>query len=652
MKSDRKIFPLVVLVTGLGSCVPVVAETLRVPDIVVSATRAERPDYRNLPVVDVISRDEIVVSGARNLTELLRGRAGIHVRDLYGDGSSTSIDMRGFGGSASANTLIMVDGRKLNSSADSATLYLNAVNLDNVEQVEIIQGSSGILFGNQAVGGAINIITRRPEAARLEARAAIGSYNTSDAMLRFEDRFADGWALRLNANYRDTDNYRDHNDAELKTLSFLLEQDFEAGRFFIEHEYLDEYLLTPGALFLYEIAVDRRQSVANYAGDYIDTQSHVTRLGGEYTLNADWQFKAEVGFRKDTRDFVQSFRNFPGTLSVQRREVLDFNPRLIGSFENVQLTAGIDTQLSDYRLRTLFGPQEVEQDIVAYYLQGIVPLRANLTAVLGVRYTTVDNEINTGGAPIDLDDDVTIGSAALTWQLDQKFKLYARADQNYRFAKVDEHTNPVFGQPTGLKNQTGITYETGLEYASTLFRGTAMVYRIDLNDEISFDASGYANVNLDESSRRGAALSFERVLNDAWLVGGNYDYIDSEITAGAHEGNRVPLVPEHRVRLYAEVSLTSATRLNAEAVWVGDQIYGGDFSNQFTPLDEYTVMNLNLLYEQPDWQLSLRVNNLFNEEYAETGNIGQDVGFVSRASQNPSPERNLWLQLSFNLDVL
>ena len=131
--------------------------------IVVSATRAPDRSIGTAANIQVIDRREITASGAANVTELLRGRAGVHVRDLFGDGSNATVDMRGFGATAASNVLVLVDGRRLNPSSDVGTLFFNSVPLQEVERIEIVQGSAGVLFGNQAIGGVINVITRRPE---------------------------------------------------------------------------------------------------------------------------------------------------------------------------------------------------------------------------------------------------------------------------------------------------------------------------------------------------------------------------------------------------------------------------------------------------------------------------------------------------------
>ncbi|MEW8628115.1 MAG: TonB-dependent receptor plug domain-containing protein, partial [Candidatus Thiodiazotropha sp.] len=148
------------------------ADTELVP-LMVSATRSEQVTPLIPASIRVIDRQQIERSAANNLLQLLNGQSGIQISSLVGDGSQAVVDMRGFGPTAGSNTLILVDGRRLNNSGDQAAPDLSSIDLRRVERIEIVQGSAGTLFGNQAVGGMINIITRVPEKLSGQVSAGI-----------------------------------------------------------------------------------------------------------------------------------------------------------------------------------------------------------------------------------------------------------------------------------------------------------------------------------------------------------------------------------------------------------------------------------------------------------------------------------------------
>jgi len=617
------------------------AETL--PEILVSAGRTAEHSLDIPAAATIIDQREIADSGARSVTELLRTVTGVHVSDGIGDGGNARIDMRGFGSTAQSNVAVMINGRKINSATDSASLYLNSIDLGNVAQIEIIEGSAGILYGNQAVGGVINIITKRPDTRSRRARAGGGSYDGWELMGGLTELIGSQAGLSLQAHKRDSDNYRDRNASRMERVDARLEITHHVGYSYIDAQYLHDYVQTPGALLADEVKEDRRQAI--FDNDYLDTDSYVLRLGTSQMLDAHWRLEAELALRDDDRDFIQSFRGFPGTKSTQDRDSTELTPRLIGRFDDTVITLGMDILSTDYSLRTAFGPQGDDQDIVAWYGQVNHPLTPKLSVTTGLRHARVEDDIDNGGMAVDLDDSVTVGSLGLSYRPGQTWRLFLRADQNYRFAKVDEHTNVPFGQPVGLDTQRGISYETGAEYAAGGLSLTARAYHLRLKDEISFDAITYTNVNLSRSRRNGVALSVDGNLSRRLRAGAGYEYLDAEITSGVHDGSQVPLVPENKANAYLEYRPTIEWMGRLDVEYVDEQYLGSDYDNSSKPLDDYTVANLVVHRDLGDWRLSARVNNLFDEEYSETGATSfAGDGF------NPAPERNFWVGVSYQLE--
>jgi len=612
--------------------------------IVISAGRTAEPSLSIPAGYTLIEREQIESSGARNLPQVLESVAGIHVTDGVGGGGSAIIDMRGFGATSVSNVAVLIDGRKINAATDASSLYLNSIDLENVERIEIIEGSAGTLYGNQAVGGMINVITRKPSQRQLSVRAGVGSYDSHELGAAYSQRLDNGLSLQLNANVRESDNYREHNASEVKRLSAAVGLAHGQGETQLGFSHLDDYQQTPGALLASEIAADRRQVTADFVNDYFDTRSQVLRLSTRQPIDGAWRFEGELALRRDEREFIQSFRGFgPGSLATQDRDSIELNPRLIGVLDATTLTLGADLQRTDYLLVSAFGPQGNDQDIVAAYAQVQYRFNPAVSLTGGLRHARVDNQIDNGGTPVDLDDDVTVGSLGLVYQADDALRLYARADQNYRFAKVDEHTNTVFTQPVGLDTQTGISYETGLDWTRAAYQLKARLYRLDLQDEISNDASNFlANINLDRTRRLGGGLSAEARLAPRARGGISYEYIDSEITSGPHSGSRVPLVPQHRATFFASWQASDQLSLRADLLYVGERVLGSDYDNSGPRLQAHTLVNLNAQYQAGGWRLNARANNLFNELYNESGAVGfAHTGF------NPAPERNFQLTASY-----
>ena len=145
--------------------------------MVVTASRTN--ELSNLPAsVTVITAEDIQKSPARTLPELLSEEVGINTTSLFSHGSRASIGLRGFGETSTQNTLILLDGRRLNSIDLSAVNYA-AIPFENIERIEIIRGIGGVLYGDGATGGVINIITKDPSRSDnySKLKATLGSYD-------------------------------------------------------------------------------------------------------------------------------------------------------------------------------------------------------------------------------------------------------------------------------------------------------------------------------------------------------------------------------------------------------------------------------------------------------------------------------------------
>lgn len=616
---------------------PLAVRATTLPEVLISASRTNEPDMDIPAGYATVEREQIERSGAANLAQLLRSLPGITVADGVGGGGSATLDMRGFGSSAISNVAVLVDGQKLNPATDASALYLNSIDLDRVERIEVIEGSAGTLYGNQAVGGLINIITRKGRRRETLLRGGIGSHASRELMADLNAPLRTGPVLNMHARRFRSDNYRRHNASDVKQMALGLTLPHQGGETRVHVSHLDDYQDTPGALLASEIAADRRQVTSDYVKDYFHTRSTDLRLSARHAMNGRWRAEADLSLRRDRRDFIQSFRGFgPGSRATQDRDTVAANPRLIGNLEDLTLTLGADLQLTDYLLVSAFGPQGNDQFISAAYAQAHYRLSPELSVTGGLRHARVANDIDNNGTPVQIDDDVTVGSLGGVYHPVPGLRLYARVDQNYRFPKVDEHTNPVFGQPVGLKTQTGDSYETGLDYMRPGYSLRARLYRLNLKNEISNDASAFlANVNLDHTRRIGAAVSGDLDIGPEWRIGGGYEYIDSEITSGTHAGSRVPMVAEHHATLFAEWRATPQLQVRTDLEYIGERVLNSDFANTAPRLDAHTTVDLNLHYDRGDWQLDARINNLFNELYNETGASAFGViGF------NPAPERN------------
>lgn len=131
-------------------------------EVVVTATRF-KDRFDDKPVnMTVITGEDIRRSAAKTVPDLLAEQAGIQIHDFFGNNAATTtVDLRGFGITGTQNTLILVDGRRV-VDVDLSGVQWSAFPLANVERIEIVRGGGSVMYGDGAVGGVINIITRSP----------------------------------------------------------------------------------------------------------------------------------------------------------------------------------------------------------------------------------------------------------------------------------------------------------------------------------------------------------------------------------------------------------------------------------------------------------------------------------------------------------
>lgn len=630
------------LIVSAISPVSAIAAPDQLDTVVVSATRSEQSNISTPSSITVIRRDEIEASGASHIIDVINGRGGAQVRDFYGDGTRATIGMRGFtGDTASSNTLILVDGRRLNNP-DTSGPDLNSISLDNVERIEIVQGSAGTLYGDQAVAGVINIITRDIKDFSANISVDAGSYDTTRVHATVSNRAKNGFGFRFSVENKNSDGYRENNELDYENFLGKIDYKHANGLIFLEHQQVYEDLNTPGAINQAAIDADRRQS--NGKNQFNDTDTNVTRIGMRHNLSQNWSFEAEI----TARDSDSNADFGGGDVSTSRLEVNEFTPRFIGFVPTphgeVQFTLGADIIESEYDIASVFfgsaSSTNNKQSVQNIYGQVVIPLSKEFAITTGARYSDVKNDlVNSSAFPagVDINDSLTAAELGISYTLNPQVRLFARADQNFRFAKVNEQTFAPAGV-IGLETQEGTSYELGAEWKKNRHSAKAIIYKIELDNEIDFDAVLFKNNNLDPTERNGLTLEGHYQATPKLTLGAQYNYTDAKFDEGNFDGNRIPFVAKNMALLTANYDLTSQWKLFAELQYISDRVQAGDFANSRDTLDGYTLANVAAHYKQKNLTISGRIQNLLGKEYSS---------YATFDSYYTAPERNAILSVNY-----
>jgi iron complex outermembrane receptor protein len=643
--------------TGLlaAACASAAGETDR---ILVTATRLDPQQARARGHVTIITAEDIERSTARNLPELLGREAGVLTRSLYGNnGSRASVDIRGFGAAATQNTLILLDGRRLNDVDLSAVDY-SAIPLQSIERIEIIRNGGSVLYGDGAAGGSINIITRMPDKAGTTAFARAGAGNLDTRQLDAHVSHSSGaMAMLLGAHGLRSDGYRDHNDLEQTSLNGDFRYTRLNGEVFLKAWWDDQDLDLPGNRTvnpgegINELSDDRKGS--STPNDYADQRGYALATGYTHYWDNGAEAVLDFGYRgKNQKAFFDDYIDDGFLFSEYLDSELDtwsLTPRLIQPHtiagRPAQTITGIDYYDSDYDSDRSLSKStrnqpihrlSIDQTLMAAYADTTITLSDDLHLNLGGRLQRVEQEgrdnydpdapgAGDGKAPnFNQDDTEYMLEAGIEQQFTPATAVYLKGSRSVRFATVDElfEFTPVTFQRvfSPLDPQTGKGIDLGVKYRQDKLHGQANAYYMDLDDEIHYDPVSFSNINLDPTRRYGMELSGGMTLLSRLDISASYSWIRSKFRDGPFDGNDVPLVPRHTASLQTTWRQSPVTDFTVAVNYVSSRYFDNDQTNDFgEKIPSYTTLDLQASHVYEDFRLTARVNNLLADNHYDYG---------------------------------
>jgi iron complex outermembrane receptor protein len=655
--------------------------------VVITATRFPE-NVRRLPAsVTVIGEEEIARSPARTIPELLNSQVGFTVKDLFGNNAAnTSIDLRGFGATGPQNTLILLDGRRLND-IDLSGVQWSAIPLSSIERIEILRGTGAVLYGDNASAGVVNIVTRSPlrQGSAAEAFGRVGSYRTAEGQL-FGSFATDRLGVNASVYGYSSDGYRVNNRNEQQNNSLNARLALGEGALDLRLATDRQDVRLPGArriqpsIGLDEYAADRRG-----AQTPLDFASRDGARAGVSLMQrfGETEFSVGVDYRdKDQRSFFD-FSGFP-SFRADRLDLASLTPRLRLPVNNHTFTLGADWHGWRYRSRRADRPESiarpanrvtVTQDTAGYYAQDTIELSRATLVTLGWRSER---------AKYAGDDQADLASPACffcnaapsvretqkehAWEiglrhaLGPQLALFGRAGRSFRFVNAEEiYEFDAFGgnQFQILRPQHSVTHEGGVEWRGGGNALRATLFRSDVSNEIHLDpfSTGVGNTNLPPSRREGVELDGSWQATGALRFTGGYAYTDAKFREGVFDGfgmnlpiagKTVPLVPRHKLNLGVSWDLLARTRLSGGLTAVSEQVMDNDEPNTLgRRIPAFSVADAKLAQSFSWGRLTAVVNNVFDQKYYTYAVRSQFI--ADRYAIYPLPGRTLSLAVELKL---
>jgi len=575
-----------------------------------------------------LDRETLASMPASNLTEVLDTVGGLQASQFYGiNGSEASLDLLGFGATANQNTLILLNGRRL-SNIDLASPFLSGIPLAAIERIEILPGAGAALYGNGAVGGVINIITRRryENSAGLEVNG--GSYNSLGG-----SAYATGHQGNLSGavamSTLDSDGYRDNNEVRNHNAfaDLRYQQDGIEAYFTASGE--EQELGLPGGRTEAQFRNDPQGTDTPF--DDAEQDNYWLMPGLRIALRGNTALTLEASKRRQeqTFDYVSS-----GSFGETVVESYSVTPKLEGQLATGDAvhnwTLGLDLHEYDYDSQTSFGNRELEQSQRAWYLHNLVSLTPKLSLSAGAR--KLESTLSGEGADKEQNGEMYEGGIRYTFT--GNLALFAGAQRSVRIANVDELS--PFNPP--IDSQTGKGFTTGASWSQGRQHSTLTLWRAEIDNEIVYDPISFTNRNLeDRTVHKGVSINSRWRLDKNLMLTINASAQQARFDGGPFDRNDVPLVPEHTLQLIADWQALSWLSTQISHRYVGDRRYDGDLNNRFRKLDHYRTTDLQLTARYRAFYLKAGVYNLEDHQVVDYGNFSNTT---STATLYPLPERH------------
>jgi iron complex outermembrane receptor protein len=602
------------------------AQNHELESVVVTATRFAEADPKIPANISVLTSSDLRNSPATNLPDLLKAVAGVESRPLYGPlGMDATVDMRGFGSTATSNTLVLVDGMRMNP-VDMGSIVWSAIPMAGIERIEIIRGSGSVLYGNGATGGVINIITSKSGKSRANIEAGIGSHDYRGVAGEFAASNQTGY-INLFVRQASTNGYRQNSQQDQNVASGRGGLLLENGELFADYALYNESAGLPGNRLSAAYQNDPKGTTTPY--DVQERDGYRIRPGVSYRWGQKVTLEAEVGL--DHQNLKSSYVS-SSFFSDSVRDTLSFTPRLLwqhglGSLSS-ETVLGFDYYDRKVDATTRGGPsQGAAQSSSAWYIQNITGLTSNLSLTIGAReqrhrqsakqdeYPAWFYPAMSGSSTRKRDAyDIGLTYASASW------RVYGKAGTTFRFANTDELFGAdAFGTPVfagDLRPQHGTIQEIGGQICGTNTSLRASLYRLDLKDEIGYDGALFANTNFAPTRRDGLELEGDWKITGQLMLKAGYAYIDAKFREGTYAEKSVPLVPRHQASLQAILNTGNTGTYSALIRHTGDRRYGSDFDNTHGILSSYTTLDLQATWNFRPWQISAKLLNATDRKYS------------------------------------
>ena len=597
-------------------------QALNLPDVVISANRQVQARNDSSAANSVFTRDDIDRLQPTSVTDLLSRVPGVQVAQTGGRGSLPGIFIRG---TKAAQSLVLVDGQRI-ANATSGDSGLQFLSVDQIERVEVLRGSRSVIYGSDAIGGVIQIFTRRNAQAGVHPRLHLGfgsnhtwerslGLSGGDERTRFnlgaslDETQGINWTHESFASDGDHDAYR--NKSLSLNLSHSLSDDVEVGFNLLDGRGKSEYDNPSGRFISFTESVGQSpytDYTVSSASGYVDAK-----------LNERWQTRLELGHsenrdkkRDDLSDSSSAFNTYRDSVNWQNDLTLDERNSLIlgADWYEDRVHASTDFDQDSRWNRAVFIQHRFAAD--------------SFSTELGLRHDT-NQQFGSQNT----------WSGTLTVPLNPNNDVLLSYSEGFRAPSFNDLYYPDSSNPN-LKPEHSKSYE--LQWRSQLTDTTRLetsLYRTDLRDAIVAQSENlYIPYNVASARINGFEAALKQELF-GWQSNLGLSIIDPRDRDSGHTLAR-------RARRTVSLDVDRQfDKLGVGATWQAVSTSYDDEANAHR-LAGYGVLGLRSSWAlNREVALSLKVDNLLDKAYARAMYSYQDPGF--EVNQRYREQGRVWM---------
>lgn len=577
-------------------------------DTVVSPNRNATPASQSGSAITVITQEQIQQGGQNTVAEVLRARLGVDVVRQGGPGGLTSVFLRG---GNSAHTKVLLDGIPLNDPSNASRSFdFSNLTVDNIERIEVLRGPQSMVYGSDAIGGVVSIITKRGQGPlSIRASGMGGSFNTGQTSLSASggsDRayysvtgafLSTGGISAASARNGNTEHDSFNNGTVSGRFGYNVGDTWNVDYVF---RYVDGAAEVDDFDFLTGLPIDNliRKNLTKSFSNRVQLTNWMV----------DGLIQQKVGFnlndvdRRDTDPGLFS----PAAFHGQTREV-DY--QISAMLAETNTLSGGANYLAEDAVSSL-NPLAT-QNIKGIWLQDAFQIGPNWFNTAGVRW-----------------DDTSRAGSAQTYRFTSLYRIdpmgtafHSSIGTGFRQPALAENLF-AFGNPN-LRPERSKGWDVGARqqiWGDALYFD-ATYFRNDFQNLIIFDFSTFALANVGRSRSSGLELTVNSLITQQLSMNASYTFDD---TLNYESNDWLVRRPRNKMLLsFTRLSQDRRSSVTLSTIYVGTRLDTPLPSGSRSILPQYTLLNLSSTYQATDRvQLFARLDNITNTFYQEVRGFG------------------------------